>query len=168
MYSPYVVRPALGLGSAANGGAASTADGGRFAMGNTEENLIVLNLGVAQRGDPSQPAFDRTTGEAYVRITVDHDYADALSRGHRVTLLVAESTGALSPSFWRALRALASQASAPTTHDSTVYGTSRSSPSSFYDHHLTALSAAIVSADAATVQHAAAAMSFKVSIGVMP
>ena len=103
-----------------------------------------------------------------MRATTDHDYADAQSRGHRVTLLVAESTGALSPTFARALRVLASQATAPTTHDSTVYGTSRASPSSFYDHHLTALSAAIAGADAETVLHAAAVMSFKVSVGVMP
>ena len=108
------------------------------------------------------------TGRGYVRATTDHDYADAQRRGHSVTLLVAETTGALSPTFARALRALASKASAPTTHDSTVYGTSRSSPSSFHDHHLAAISTAIVAADAVTVQHAAMAMSFKVSVGVTP
>jgi hypothetical protein len=41
-YTPFhVSTPALGLGSTDKGGAASTADGGRFAMGNTEEALIV-------------------------------------------------------------------------------------------------------------------------------
>ena len=36
------------------------------------------------------------------------------------------------------------------------------------DTHLAAISAAIVAADAVTVLHAAMAMSFKVSVGVMP
>jgi hypothetical protein len=39
--TPFHVSPALGLGSTDKGGAASTAAGGRFAMGNTEEALIV-------------------------------------------------------------------------------------------------------------------------------
>ena len=55
-----------------------------------------------------------------------HDYADAQRRGHPVTLLVSETTGALSPTFVRLLSSLARQASAPTTHDSTCYGTARS------------------------------------------
>ena len=33
----------------------------------------------------------------WVRETLDHDYADAQRRGHPVTLLVTETTGALSP-----------------------------------------------------------------------
>ena len=58
----------------------------------------------------------------WVRETLDHDYADAQRRGHPVTLLVTETTGALSPTFDRALRALGKHARAgraPTTHDST-------------------------------------------------
>ena len=57
--------------------------------------------------------------------------ADAQRRGHPVTLLVTETTGALSPTFDRALRALGKHARAPTTHDSTRYGLSRSSPRTF-------------------------------------
>ena len=48
-----------------------------------------------------------------------------------MTLLVTETTGALSPTFDRALRALGKLARAPTTHDSTRYGLSRSSPWTF-------------------------------------
>ena len=57
--------------------------------------------------------------------------ADAQRRGHPVTLLVTETTGALSPTFDRALRALGKHARAPPTHDSTRYGLSRSSPRTF-------------------------------------
>ena len=46
-YSPFTATRALGLGSDECGGAASTADGGRFALGNTEEALVVLiELGI--------------------------------------------------------------------------------------------------------------------------
>ena len=60
------------------------------------------------------------------------------------------------------------QARAPTTHDSTRYGIARTSPQSFYTHHVAAISAAIAYADATTLLLAAAAMSFKLSIGVTP
>ena len=49
-------------------------------------------------------------------------------RGNPVTLLVSETTGALSRSFVDALRVLGKQSRAPTTHDSTCYGTARTSP----------------------------------------
>jgi len=91
----------------------------------------------------------------------DQDYADAQRRGHPVTLLVTETTGALSPTFDRALRALGKHARAPTTHDSTRYGLSRSSPRTFLAHHRAAISAAVVLADATTILLAAPAMSFK-------
>ena len=125
-------------------------------------------LGVAERGTPSDGPMDRTTGVGWVRATTDHDYADALARGNPVTLLVSETTGALSPTFLRLLLALAKQARAPTTHDSTRYGAARTSPRSFLTHHLTAISAAIVTADAVSIAHAAAAMSWKLSMGLAP
>ena len=65
--------------------------------------------------------------------------ADAQRRGHPVTLLVTETTGALSPTFDRALRALGKHARAPTTHDSTRYGLSRSSPRTLLAHHRAAI-----------------------------
>ena len=51
-------------------------------------------------------------GTGWVRGTLYHDYADAQRRGHPVTLLVTETTGALSPTFDRALRALGKHARA--------------------------------------------------------
>ena len=89
-------------------------------------------------------------------------------RGPPVSLLVTESTGALSATTVRALLALGKQARAPTTHDSTRYGTASTSPSSFFAHHTAAISAAIVRADATSVMHAAAAMSFRLSMGLAP
>ena len=142
------------------------ADGGRFAMGNTEEALIVANLGVPERGAKADGPWRRAMGTGWVRGTVDHDYADAQRRGHPVTLLVTETTGALSPTFNRALRALGKHARAPTTHDSTRYGLSRSSPGTFLAHHRAAISAAVVLAT--TISLAAPAMSFKLTMGMSP
>jgi hypothetical protein len=47
---PPSLSAALGLGSLRNGGAPSYYDGGAFALGNTEESLRALNLGLAERG----------------------------------------------------------------------------------------------------------------------
>ena len=140
-------------------------------MGNTEEALIVANLGVPERGAKADGPWRRAMGTGWDRETLDHDYADAQRRragrrGHPVTLLVTETTGALSPTFDRALRALGKHARAPTTHDSTRYGLSRSSPRTFLAHHRAAISAAVVLADATTISLAAPAMSFKLTMGL--
>ena len=119
--------------------------------------------GLAPSTEYVEPGHTRDTRE-----TLDHDYADAQRRGHPVTLLVTETTGALSPTFDRALRALGKHARAPTTHDSTRYGLSRSSPRTFLAHHRAAISAAVVLADATTISLAAPAMSFKLTMGMSP
>ena len=65
-------------------GAASTADGGDFAFGNTEEALIVIVLCVAERGAPADGPLQRAgarQGHGWVRATTTHDYADAQRRG---------------------------------------------------------------------------------------
>ena len=84
------------------------------------------------------------------------------------TTPLTETTGALSPTFDRALRALGKHARAPTTHDSIRYGLSRSSPRTFLAHHRAAISAAVVLADATTISLAAPAMSFKLTMGMSP
>ena len=48
----------------------------------------------------------------------------------------------------RALHGLAAQARLATSEDSTQYGTARTSPSSFFAHHLANVSAAVVYAGA--------------------
>ena len=103
-----------------------------------------------------------------MRATTTHDYADAQRRGIPCSLLVSETTGALSRDTVRLLLALAKQATAPTTRDSTCYGTARTSPRSYFPHHTAAISAAIALADATSVMHAAAALSFRLSLGLAP
>ena len=160
-----MVGGALGLGSADKGGAPSTTDGGVFAFGNTEEALRAKVFGLTARGERAQGPLDRLTGAGWVAER-HGDYADALSRGHGVVLMGSESTGALFPAFAAQLRVLGRAARAPGTHDSTVYGTGRASPSTFYAHDVAAISAAVTQADAVTVLNAAASMCFRLSIGL--
>ena len=80
--------------------------------------------------------------------------------GSHVHLLATESTGALSRGVTTLLSALAKSTRGPDGHDSTVYGTGRASPKSFYTHHLAAISSAIVRADALTLRNAAASLAF--------
>ena len=75
-------------------------------------------------------------------------------------------SGAIARTLDRILRDLGRLASLKTTHDSTVYGTSRASPRDFYAHHSAAISAAIVYADAESVLNAAAHLSFSLSLGL--
>ena len=77
-----------------------------------------------------------------------------------------ESTGAIYLAFSALLRILGKAAVAPGTQDSTVYGTSRASTSSYYAHHVAAISAAVTRADAVVILNAAATMSFKLSVGM--
>ena len=144
----------VGRGSAATGGAPSTVDGGRYAFGNTEERLRRLVLGLDGHGQPGEAPLDRRTGRGWVRATTG-SYTDALRKGHHVTLLVAENSGALAPGFRDLLRLYGRVAGRPYAHDATVYGAARTSPTSYYAHHLAAISASIVTADALVVLRAA-------------
>jgi hypothetical protein len=94
VYTPYNQTVALGLGSTRNGGAPSTAEGHTHAFGCTEENLRKLVLGLKQVGSRSGAPYDRVTGAGFVAAH-NGQYADALSKGVGVSLLVAETTGAL-------------------------------------------------------------------------
>ena len=123
-------------------------------------------LGVAARGDQAAGPLDRRTGEGWVAKSTDHDYADAQRRGNGVTLFVTETTGALASGFVDCLRAMDKQSRLPTTHDSTCYGESSSSPRTFYTHHLAAISAAIVQHDAEIAANAAASLNFHMSVGL--
>ena len=94
-------------------------------------------------------------------------YADALSKGVGVSLLVAETTGALAASFMTILRLLARQTRLPGATDNTRYGEGRASPRSFLTHHVANISTAIQAADAQTILNAASARMLRVSYGVM-
>ena len=64
----------------------------------------------------------------------------------------------------RMLRALAKRAGMPEGHDSTVYGAGRASPKSFLRHHLSAISSAIVCADALAIHNRAATSAFALTL----
>ena len=74
--------------------------------------------------------------------------APTRSKGFGVTLLTAETTGAVSPAFDALLRRYSRLSRAPGTTDHTRYGISPSSPRDFHRHHLAAHSAAVGHADA--------------------
>ena len=137
-----------------------------FAFGNTVEHLRSTVLGLSARGDPSDGPLDRRTGTGWVAETTDHDYADAQAKGHGVSLLATESTGAIDLAFILLLRSLGKQSTAPGSQDHTVYGTARSSPHTFFAHHTSAISAAVVTADAEIVLNTAASMCLRLSLGV--
>ena len=166
--TPHLMDPALGNGSRACGGAASQADGGRFAFGNTAEHLTVTTLGTKARGHRSEGPLDRRTGLGWVAATTNHDYADAQRKGNYVLLLITESSGAMHRDLVRVLHGLALQSSLTTTEDSTQYGTARTSPSSFLAHHLASISAAVVYADAQELCTAGKATSHGLTIGLAP
>ena len=87
----HTVTQALGYGSAAKGGAPSTADGRLFAFGNTLESAIKTVLGLRQQGVDGQRPFDRTSGEGFVAAH-DGDYADALRKRYSVVLTCFTTT----------------------------------------------------------------------------
>ena len=164
-YSPFTLHNALGLGSTRCGGAASTSDGHTYAFGNTLEHLRVLVLGTEARGAPTDPPFNRVTGEGRVDYKPG-DYADALAKGSKVRLLATESTGALSSDVIDLLRALA-KASTTDGVDTTPYGTARTSPRDFFSHHIAAISTAIVLADALAITNHAASLHFNLTNGIL-
>ena len=166
-YTPHPSKWSLGTGSDACGGAASTSDGGDFAFGNTEEHLRAKVLGLAPRGQEADGPLDRRTGLGWVKETTEHDYADALSKGHGVTLIGTESYGGFFAPTARILRVQGRLSKTPGTQDSTAYGSSRSSPKAFYPHHAAAISSCIVCADARTILTEACFLSRALTLGVI-
>ena len=144
-YSVLKQTAALGNGSQRCGGAASTDEGHHIAFGCTAERLRWENLGCKQRGHAAQDPLKHTTGEGFVAA---HDglYADALSKGHSVVLLITETLGGAHPGVVRLRRPLHSRVGRPGFHDCTAYGLSRSATRSFHTHHLRLLSLTIASA----------------------
>ena len=100
------------------------------------------------------------------RVTRGFSQRWALSKGYGVTLLVAETTGAISPAFDAMLRRYGRLAQSPTVHDYTEYGDSAASTRSFYHHHLAAHSAALVFADVNTILNDVQCRSFSIAHGL--
>ena len=93
-------------------------------------------------------------------------YADALAKGHDVSLLVVEPlSGAMSPALARLLHDLDALTKLPGGIDSTIYGTSRRATRSFKTHHAAAIAHATVRADAAVLAIKAAV---RVSVAPSP
>ena len=106
-----------------------------------------------------QPPFDRTSGEGFVAAH-DGDYADAQRKRYSVVLFNVESTGAIGPRAVRLLAQLAKDVKRKGATDGTVYGTARTSTRSFFVHHLSAVAAGVMHADALTLENAAASSAF--------
>ena len=124
-----------------------------------------LLFGLAQIGDPGDRAFDRATGEGFVA-ACQGQYADALAKGHGVSLHHAESTGALGPVLMATLRILARQSRLQGATDGTRYGEGRASSKAFLTHHVANISTAIQVADANSVLAAASHRSLRQSLGL--
>ena len=81
------------------------------------------------------------------------DYRDALAKGHKVKIVLVETTGGISPHTRAIYRRHARRASAKSARDTTKYGTTRVSTRSFYTHHTQRLStAARVRLDATNIR----------------
>ena len=141
--TPHLVSPALGHGSAAKGGAPSTADGHLIAFGNTLESLIKSTLGLKQRGAEGQRPFDRPSGEGFVA-ACDGDYADALRKKRSVVLFLTESSGAVESRGVRLFARLGKDVRRKGAVDGTVYGSAATSTRSFFVHHLSAIAAGVI------------------------
>ena len=109
--------------------------------------------------------YDRSTGSGYVA-RHDGQYSDALAKGHGVTLLHTETTGAISAAFMATLRILGRLSRRAGSIDLTQYGEGRASPKFFLTHHAASISTAIQAADANTVLNDAAAAATQISLGL--
>ena len=77
-----------------------------------------------------------------------------------MVLFITDPLGSVAAHGVRFLRTLSRLAQQTGHRDGTVYGTARTSTTSFFVHHLSALSRALVKADALTLMNAAATNDF--------
>ena len=157
-WTPHFAHGALGRGTTQGGGKPSTTDGHLLvAQGNTAEKAIACVLGHPGRGQPGEP-WDRVNGTGYVAAR-DGDYADAIDvKRFPVRLFMSESYGTVSKASAKYIGWLYRDARKQRLPDTTVYGSHRASPRSFFVHHLTAISHAIVVAEALSIIAAARCM----------
>ena len=158
-FTPHHTNQALGYGSAAKGGAPSTADGHLIAFGNTLESSIKTVLGLKQIGTDGERPYDRCSGQGFVA-ACDGDYADALRKKRSVVLFLTESSGAVESRGVRLFARLSKDVRRKGAVDGTVYGTAATSTRSFFVHHLSAVAAGAIRADALTLENTAAALTF--------
>ena len=114
----------------------------------------------ATRGAAAARDHNRFNGAGHVKSTrAKAQYSSARSKGHGVTLITTENSGAISNDFNNTLHHYGKLAAALGTTDSTVYGASRASTRSYYQHHVATIAAAIVFADVSTIHATAAHLS---------
>ena len=86
--------------------------------------------------------FDHDTGRGYVE-EQRGAYRDALLvKRNRVIPVIVETNGGITPQAIAHISHLARRARGKAARDSTRYGTSRTSPTSFFVHHVQAISMA--------------------------
>ena len=121
--------------------------GHTHAFGSTEEALRRTVFGCLERGLPSGPGFDHTTGKGHVPF-YKGDYHDALRhKNNQVALLLVESFGGIASGGARLLRFLSRRASDKKRgRDGTKY--SKFHPHNYLSHHLASISMAAVYTDA--------------------
>jgi hypothetical protein len=141
VYTPFLTSTALGHGSRRNGGAPSTSEGHHLAFGNTEEALLRTILGTRQRGQPSEPPLDHSTGYGYVAAHSGH-YADGIAKGNDAIPLISETLGGINRTAASTLHRLHALTAPTAANDGTKYGISRSATTSFHAHHLRLISLA--------------------------
>ena len=143
--SPTTKSPHGGRGSKENGGSPQDV-GHHYAFGNTEERYRAIILGVKRKGRQRDGALNHKTGRGWVKAKAGK-YAHALAQGARVTPVIVETSGAISPRSLKAVGHLAKRARGKHARDGTVYGRSRTSARSFYTHHTQRLSLAAACGD---------------------
>ena len=95
--------------------------------------------------------MDHSTGKGWVKEHKGH-YHDALMvKGSRVVPWIVETFGGQAPHSLAYLRHLSRRARGKSARDATKYGTSNTSPRSFYEHHRQRVSAAAILGDAAAI-----------------
>ncbi len=110
--------------------------GSKFAFGSTEQDYRIQILGNKRRGKPSDPRFDPITGLGYVPARRG-DYYDALRiKRNAVIAFIVETFGGITPQPLAHIRYLARRAERSGTDDRTAYGTTRISPTGFFEHHV--------------------------------
>ena len=100
-------------------------------------------LWVKRKGRKRNGALDHAIGHGWVKAKASK-YAHALAQGARVTPVIVETSGAISP---RSLRAVPNGRAASTPATALCTGRSRTSARSFYIHHTQRLSLAAACGD---------------------
>ena len=140
-----------GRGSLDNGGAPAST-GHAVGFGNTDEFFRAKVLGTKQRGLPSEPPLNHTTGNGYVRaFKGQYDDAFVVKKQMVIVFVVEAGSGGICPQGAKSINHLHERAKG--ARDGTRYGRSNIATRSFRRHHTQRISYAVVSQDAANIAH---------------